>query len=428
VVLGPTEIALRLVPFLAGVVAVVMAWRLGQRLLAGRAARCCLVGLVALSPTLVYYSAEAKQYGVDAAASLVLLYVALRSDGGGRVALAAAGAIAPWLSHASVFLLPGAGLVRAADALRRDGRRALVPLAGIGAAWTASVALLVVVTRAAVGGNQVLQQFWQSGYAPFPPRSSADFRWYGELYASLVAMALKMLGAEGPAPDLWWPGWLDAAFPLLLIGGMAGLARQAVGRRAVVIVLLALATALAASMAHVYPLAQRLLVFAVPLVFVLLAGAVDGVAALGAPGALAGTALAAGLVALAVRPAIAVATTSPETADAKGALAYVAARARPGDQLAPTAWSMAAVQFYRPRFALDGLKDAPPIQPTVDGPGYVNVLRTRGMLGRTWVVVSHRFVERDRFLSSARALAPQLDVWEGNGAGVYLFDFGAPTH
>ncbi len=424
VVLGPTERALRLLPFLAGVVAVVMAWRVGERLFAGRAARCCLIGLVALSSTLVYYSNEAKQYGVDAAASLVLLYVALRTDGGGRGVLAVTGAVAPWLSHASIFLLPGTGLVRAVDALRRDGRRAFVPFAGVAIVWTASVAGLALLTRSALG-NPILLQFWRAGYAPFPIRSASDVSWYAALYGDLVAMALKTLGANGPAPDVWWPAWLDRVFPALLLAGLVALARRPVGRRAVVIVLLAATAALAASIAQVYPLAHRLLVFAVPLLFVVVAGAVDGVAMLGAPGALVGAALAAGLVGLTVRPAIAVATSSPEHSDVKSALAYIAARAKPADQLAPTAWSQPAVHFYRPRFALDRLTDAPPVPPGLDGPGYVKVLRGSGMLRRTWIVVSHRFDERERFLSSARALTPQLDRWEGEGAGVYLFDFGA---
>src|SRR5205085_12294386 len=111
-------------------------------------------------------------------------------------------------------------------------------------------------------------------------------------------------------------------------------------------------------------------------------------------------------------------------ADTKGALAYVAAHAAPGDQLAPTAWSMPALEFYRSRFALAGLVDAPAIPPAMDAAAYVNGLRAERKLARTWVLIGHRFDERARFLAAARALAPELDAWEGEGAGTYLFDFG----
>jgi hypothetical protein len=62
----------------------------------------------------------------------------------------------------------------------------------------------------------------------------------------------------------------------------------------------------------------------------------------------------------------------------------------------------------------------------MDAPAYVDRLRASGMLAPTWVVVCHRFEERERFLRAARTLAPQLDAWEGEGAGAYLLDFAHP--
>ena len=425
VLLGTTERALRVLPMLAGVVALVAAWRLAARLYSSRAARCCLIGLVALSPTLVYYSAEVKQYALDAAACLVLLHLGLRVDGGGRMRLGLAGTIAPWLSHPALFLLPGAGAVQAVRAGRREGAHAIAPLLVIAGAWAASVGALVMLTQRSVTSNQVLEALWQGGFAPFPIRSAADVGWYGGLYDGLVSMAFQMAGAEGPAPNLWWPAWLDLALPFVLLGGVAALACRPVGRSALAIIGVTILAALAASAAHQYPLAHRLLVFAVPLVFVLLASAVEGLALLRGPGPLLAAGLAAALVAISIPPAVAVAMRPFSGADMKGALAYVAAHARAGDQLAPTGWSEPALRFYRSRYELDGLIRAPIIPPAMDAPAYVATLRARDMLARTWVVIAHRFVERDGFLVPARSLAPQLDAWEGNGAGVYLFDFGA---
>ena len=55
---------------------------------------------------------------------------------------------------------------------------------------------------------------------------------------------------------------------------------------------------------------------------------------------------------------------------------------------------------------------------------FVSQLRARHLLARTWIVFAHRFAERDAFLRPARQLVPQLDAFEGDGAGAYLFDFG----
>ena len=63
--LGPSEFALRLFPFLCGLASLLLFWRLAVRVLDGYAVPVA-VGLFSIGVPLVNYSAEVKQYGVDA--------------------------------------------------------------------------------------------------------------------------------------------------------------------------------------------------------------------------------------------------------------------------------------------------------------------------------------------------------------------------
>src|SRR5574338_298018 len=74
-VAGVSEASLRALPFAAGVVLVPGTW-LVMRRVAGATAGALATLLVALSVTLISFSAEAKQYGVDPLASLLAVWAA----------------------------------------------------------------------------------------------------------------------------------------------------------------------------------------------------------------------------------------------------------------------------------------------------------------------------------------------------------------
>ena len=111
--LGDAEWALRLIPLLCGLVALPLAYLVARRCLRPLEVPVA-VGLVALAPPLIYYSAEAKQYSLDVAVALALwlggLCVARARLTAARAgALTAAGAAALWLSDPAVFVVAGVG-------------------------------------------------------------------------------------------------------------------------------------------------------------------------------------------------------------------------------------------------------------------------------------------------------------------------------
>ncbi len=146
---GPSELALRFWPLLAGLAALVLFARLAKFLVPEVAVGA--VALFAVAPPLVYYSAEVKPYAFDVfmAVVLVLAAIVLVADHPSRTrwgALALGGLIAPWLSFTAVFGLAATAAVAVVHGWheRRDDRWRLLTL---GAAWGVSAGAAILDVR-----------------------------------------------------------------------------------------------------------------------------------------------------------------------------------------------------------------------------------------------------------------------------------------
>lgn len=168
--MGPGEFALRLFPLICGLLTVLLAVVVA-RLYVSRSVVLLTVALVALNPSLIYYSSEVKQYSSDALVTLVLLWVLVRlaeSDLSGRrmAAVAAIGSVAVWFSHPAVFLLAGAGVAFLVSA--RSDKRRTVRLALVLIVWAASFVVLYVVSLRHLADDHALLDFWGQ-YFPARP-------------------------------------------------------------------------------------------------------------------------------------------------------------------------------------------------------------------------------------------------------------------
>jgi uncharacterized membrane protein len=154
---GTGEVALRSLSALAGVLTVPVAWGIGREL-AGRRAALATAALVAVNPLLVWYSQEARAYGLYtllAALAILCFLRALAQPAPRRLAaFAAAGALALLSHYFAVFLLIPmcAWLLVSAWRRRRDGAP---PTAGVSAAVgaVAAVGLALIPLIAAQGGH-----------------------------------------------------------------------------------------------------------------------------------------------------------------------------------------------------------------------------------------------------------------------------------
>ena len=74
---GVSEAALRLPALVAGIATVALVYCVAGRLF-GRGAALLATAMAAVSPTLIYFSSEAKQYTVEACVSCALVYLGLQ--------------------------------------------------------------------------------------------------------------------------------------------------------------------------------------------------------------------------------------------------------------------------------------------------------------------------------------------------------------
>jgi len=169
--LGASAWALRLWPFLCGLAAMVLFWRLARRVMSRRAALLA-VGIFAASFSLVRHGAEIKPYSVDllVSTSLTCLGWSLLHGSGSPWrwgGLAALSGLAVWISYPSVFVAGGVVLVLTWDQIRRRRVRPLlaaVAVAAVLAASFAAVLHLSIEPMMRAGGS--IRTPWASAFPP----------------------------------------------------------------------------------------------------------------------------------------------------------------------------------------------------------------------------------------------------------------------
>jgi len=151
-VLGTGEVALRLPSALAGIACVPVAWAIGRELAGRRAAIAC-AALFAVNPLFVWYSQEARAYGLfvlSAALALLCFLRAERQPTPARMAAFALAAAFSLLTHyfAVFLLIPMALALLAQPRLRRAAAPAVGAIALVG------LALLALISAQGGHGTQ----------------------------------------------------------------------------------------------------------------------------------------------------------------------------------------------------------------------------------------------------------------------------------
>ena len=111
--LGESEYALRLMPFIAGLGSLWLAWHLSHKWLSSDLSKFFFLGHLALSVLMLQYGTEFKQYSTDVFITLALLCLVSRDEASWRgkdvVFWSILGGICVWYSMPSTFLLAGIG-------------------------------------------------------------------------------------------------------------------------------------------------------------------------------------------------------------------------------------------------------------------------------------------------------------------------------
>lgn len=263
VIFGNNELVLRCVPFLASIVSLFVLWAVARRLLPHSAVPVVL-GLFALSSTLVRYSAEAKQYSSDVAVALLLIWAGLpivqgRWKTSWRICFAVLGAALQWFSHPSVFVLAAIAFGMLVSCLRGRQWQQLLGASAICACWVGSFALHYFVSLRTLGSNQGLLNYWREGFLRFPPTTLTDLDF-------LASKVLSMFSKTGGL------GFVGISAMASLVGCFGMFSRN---REAAPILVLPGVLCLVASALEKYPFDGRMILFLMPCVFLLTAEGVE---------------------------------------------------------------------------------------------------------------------------------------------------------
>lgn len=253
---GGGERALWLFSLASGIAGLLLFHRLAGRMLRGIAVPLAMA-MFALGLALIRYSAEVKQYGVDATVTigLTLLAFELRQrdrSTTGLLAAGLAGIVVIWFSQASAIVMAGLGAALAVIWVIERDRRTLRVLLFTVPIWAAGSILAVIIgSRSMTPATRAfMQDFWRGGFLPLPPRPSTAAPWLWRQFTALFGDPWTL---RYPLP------WL---FALLALIGIAALWRQR--RDAALLVAAPIALTMLAATAHQYPFRQRLIVFLVP--------------------------------------------------------------------------------------------------------------------------------------------------------------------
>jgi hypothetical protein len=416
--LGDSECGLRFVPFFASVLGLIAFAFLAVQLLP-RPAALLAVGLMAVSPYVVSYSAECKQYASDASITVGLIGLAsalLWGEGGTRrwVGLAAGGAAAVWFSHPAVFVLTGIGAALIAQAaVNKDGARLKATCTVIGC-WLVSFAACYFLCLRQLNANNYLLNYWSGSFLPLPPKSLGDFAWLAdrcfapfaypggfegtEIHAGGIATVLFVVGIWA----MWKENWPVA-----------------------VSIMLPAAIALLASGYHKYPFAGRLLLFLVPLMTL---GVARGAWAVGAAlwdsQRLAAIAF---LGVLVLAPCLEVYQELRKPLrheQIKPLLLQIRDNWQPGDRIYVHHGALPAFKYYTRDNPFPMSAIVEDVETRTDERDYRAQLFALSGSPRVWLVFSHRQVEDEAVIRAyAEGIGRCVCTVAAPGAVAYLFDF-----
>lgn len=363
--LGKKEMALRLFPLLCGLGTLALFTSVARHYLRAWGA-VVAVGVLALSPPIIYHSVEAKQYSTELFMATLALWLYVRYHNrtsiGALLTWGLLGAAALWFSFSAIFVLASIAIaVSARWVLTTRWRKFLLYLIPF-SLWLVSFAVQYYFIISKYPQSGWLIDFFDKvydGFMPLPPTSLTDLKWYGQRPYNLLMHPLGMLltldgelsaWQNSPWRYLFKLGWLPAG---VLLGGMGVLL---VRRRTLFFCLvLPLLFTLLASGARVYPFYGRFMLFLAPALLLFLGAGVDGLRTLLARRqALFGVVLVLLALPLLINTGRQLANRDlfMNYEDNRGPLLYINAHYQPGDAVY-VFWNMThAYQYYKEAYPL----------------------------------------------------------------------------
>ncbi|MGF1478726.1 MAG: glycosyltransferase family 39 protein [Cyanophyceae cyanobacterium] len=412
--LGDSEYALRLFPFVCGLVSLVAFYYLARRYAAPIAAPIAIALFASLRYT-IYYTTEVKQYSSDVMIAILLSLLLLPPRRPHKLLLAVSGSVAIWFSHPAVFVLGGLETSTLLSAPPKQRWSLLVERSPVYLAWLLNFALMYFLTISGTLNNETLVDSWALRY----PESIFDIVW---LLDSLGRFFHRPLGFEAIADGV-------AAFAFIL--GCIALFKK---NRSLLLALTApIGATVVASYLHKYPFRDRLVLFLAPFAILIVA---EGVSWLLQRHTQRWLMSILGLVILAVLlfPPLTRATQlaiRPErVAEVRAAIEYVQSRQQPGDTFYVYYGSMNQFLYYAPKYGYQdgdyilGIHEIPEEGEAAGKKWQKYQKEIDNLRGqeRVWLLFRGKEPEEEALLPYLNRIGRPLDSFKQPGVFVYLYD------
>ncbi len=257
-IFGNHEWSLRFFPFLFAIISLFIFYILLSRLKKPRLA-CIVMFFFALSPILIYYSAEVKQYSLDLFITLSLLLASeflpkKRYSFKFVLTFGLLGSICIWISNASLFILASIGIVFFFENLRRKRWNNVFRLSISFLFWISSFAILYYTSLKYMIYNEGLYVTWPDGFAPTPITVQGALLWLQDIFLKMFTDPLAL------------------SFPLLalflFLTGARSLYKE--NKKRFFILILPIILLLIAGLARTYPFKGRVILLVIPSVLIFL--------------------------------------------------------------------------------------------------------------------------------------------------------------
>ena len=419
--LGKNEFALRLFPFLVGLISLWLFYLLLKRMTseASGAGLLAALALFAFNPRLIYYSSEVKQYIVDVAVALSLLLIAAPVFGASPrqrdfVRLGLAGLIALWFSHPASFVLAGVGLVLVIVYLRRRDDSNLRFVIGMGLLWVVEIAFLYLLILKDLSQNAYMREYWQGAFFPMPPWS--DPGWF-----------MKSLD-ENIGIQFGIPYGVVFVFALMVVGWLVLWFRNP--NYAIAFACIVLITWIASAL-QLYPVFERMILFLVPIGLILLGTTIEalyhGLQKYQALGTAAVILLAGFLLYGPLNTSVANFIEPKYFEHIRPSMEMLRGSWKDGDALYVSNGALPAFRFYAPFYGLQDISYEYGKREDYKNPN--NILRQLASFKgkpRVWILLSHvyekeDFNERDFILDYLNEMGKKKREFRVPGTSVFLY-------
>jgi hypothetical protein len=426
---GESELAWRLLPFATSILILPLFYFLIRDVLSPCG---IIVGMtmIALSEPLVWFGVFFKQYSFDVMVALILLIAgrwALRDESrhARYLVVGTLGALAVWFSFPSIFVTGGIGVTLIGHALLRGQRREALNWTLAMSLSALSFAVGYLISFRHYAGNHGLQAWWVDSFAPMPPRSMKDLKWYGD---NLLALFPDEIGVREAG--------LACA---MLLFGVYNLARDRDRRVMVALFLAPIGLTLIASAVHKYPFGNRTMLFANPSLIALVACGVAAVWNLREPKARALTLIIIGVLFLYPLYLDLKYLINPYDRvfqDVKPVIAYIADHRQKGDALY-VHWDAETLHdFYCKKLDFRKTADWPAVVSRDPGKAvrsqrlasYAGFLDQLGSSGHVWVFLGIAGKpEEELVVELLDRRGRKLDEFHGIGFAAYRYELSPPV-